>query len=390
MKNKIQKNYVLFFVISCIAIFFIKVFHQRVDFPCFYLAGDRFIHGQNLYVISDPWPYKYLPTASIFFIPFALFPYDLSLILFYLVSFGTMALTYLFFINWMKKEGKEIPFWMFILVFAINVKAHFYDYANLQVNHILVYLLVLSYALLQKKKEWAAALLFAVAGVFKIIPLFIALFFLLKKSYRFVGKIAVWTIALLLAPALRFGVDGLVQQYRNYGALMKNYHQLFAPDRLYQSIPSMIARAGEPVLWSETTMKMVLLVFLAVLGSVVLKMIYEQAKSENSNPFLGMLQYSACLIFYPLVNPVGWKHGYVFLLPMTFLLIQVIREQKLYQKLYFKVEMGVFVILYCLSSQLFLGKKISDNKDLMSFNVWAAILLLVMGYQAHSALLKRK
>jgi hypothetical protein len=280
-----------------------------------------------------------------------------------------------------------------VLIFLISFKIHAYDFANLQVNHFLVFFLVLSFALLEEKKStktlWGSAFLFALAGIFKIIPLFIALYFVLKKELRYFFMTMIMSAFLLILPAARYGITGFLELFHNYSALMKNYHQLFSNDRLYQSLPALIARLDDVVHFnSESIMKLILIIVLIPLGSLVLKMVWDQSKNKTNDSRLNWLEFSSCLIFYPLVNPVGWKHGYVFLVPMIFLLFTYIKEMKMYKLWSMRIGIALFLLFYVFSSQMFIGKKLSDNKDLLSFNVFAAIILLILASICHKNILK--
>lgn len=392
--STLTKRLFVFFLLTGISIFFLKVLHKRTDFPCFYLSGERYLQTKNLYVISDPWPYKYLPSAAFFFAPLSFFPQNIALVVYYIASFISMFLSYLLLTKVLVSEKIKVSFWSIIIVFIVNIKAHVYDYANLQINHFLVLLLLLSFYIHQRYPQsllkWVGAFLFSLAGMFKIIPFFISFYFLLKKEYRYFSKLMVMIVLILILPLISYGYVGLKWQYLEYVLLMKNYHQLFSPDRLYQSIPSMLARLSPflPVS-NEGVLKIILLVILLLLSIFIFKMIYDQQKKGSLDSRLPWLQFSGCLIFYPLVNPVGWKHGYVFLMPAIFFVTHYVLEMKLYAKSIYRLLIGAFLLLTVFSSEVFLGKALSDSKDNFSFNVLAAIILLFLVFSIHQLILKK-
>ena len=390
----LTKRLFIFFLFSGISIFFLKVLNKRTDFPCFYLSGERYLKAQNLYIISDPWPYKYLPSAALFFSPLSLFPQNIALVLFYIASFTSMFLSYLLLSKVLVSLKIKVGFWSIVIVFIVNIKAHVYDYANLQINHFLVLLLILSFYIQQRYPRsllrWVGAFLFSLAGMFKIITIFISFYFLLKKEYRYFFKLLMMIFLILLLPLISYGYVGLKWQYLEYVLLMKNYHQLFSPDRLYQSIPSMLARLS-PFLpfTNEGALKLILIVILLLLSIFIFKMIYDQQKKGSLDLRLPWLQFSGCLIFYPLVNPVGWKHGYVFLMPAIFFVTHYVLEMKLYAKWIYRLTIGAFLLLTVFSSEVFLGKALSDSKDNFSFNVFAAMILLFLVFLIHQLILNK-
>jgi hypothetical protein len=395
MNSKLTKQLTGFFLVFGIALFFLKVFNKRVDFPCFYLAGSRYGEATNLYIISDEWPYKYLPSAAFFFRPLSFLPYHFSLISFYIGSFLSMVLTYFLIIKNLEKEKMFFGFLSIALLFLINLKAHAYDFANLQINHFMVFALVLSFYLKQTKPKtkWQllSAFLFAAAGIFKIIPLLISFYYLLKKEFKYFFMILFFTLVILVLPILNYGIEGLLTQYKNYELLMKNYHQLFSTDRLYQSIPSFIARLFESLgLQNEMMMKVLLLIMIIPWALLVLKMILDQTKIQRASLKCEWLQFSSCLIFYPLVNPVSWKHGYVFVMPAIFYVGHAIWNLKLYQKWNFKFLIGLYLFLSFFTSEVFIGKKLSQYKDLLSFNVFAAMIILILVYLTHSKIIEQE
>lgn len=386
MNTKLIKHLCLFFLTVSVIVFFLKVFNKRVDFPCFYLAGERFGLGHDLYIISDTWPYKYLPSAAFFFWPLSFFPYNASLVLFYILSFLSLSLTYFVLAKIMIEQKIKITFFSVVIIFLMNLKSHVYDFANLQINHFLVFFLVWSFFIFKKNPQtflkWISAFLFSIAGVFKIIPLMLSFYFLLKRELKYFLMTIATTVLLLVLPVFKYGIHGILEQYRHYDVLMKNYHQLFSSDRLYQSLPAFVARTFEYFHnANENLMKVMLIILLIPLIFMMLKMIFTQKSADEK---LDWLQYSACLIFYPLVNPVGWKHGYVFLMPGIFLVFHYIKELKLYLKKSYQFLIALFLLLSVFSSEIFIGKSLSNNKDLLSFNVISAIILLVLIFNTHN------
>lgn len=391
MNATLLKKILAFFFAIGLGIFFIKVFNKRTDFPCFYLAGERFLDGGKLYFATDEWPYKYLPSAAVFFSPLSIFSQKIASMFFYIISFGSLVLTYLIIGKVLIDEKVKITFYSIVIVFFLNLKSHAYDFANLQINHITLLLLVLSFYIYSNFKSkvmpWAGGFIFSIAGIFKIIPLFIAGYFLLKKDFKYFLILITTTILVIMLPIAKYGLEGMISLLHDYRVLMGSFHQLFSNDRLYQSIPAAIARFAEYFNINNFNVLLSLLVIILVVPCVAaVKMIYDQHKFQLNDIKLNWLEFSFCLVFYPLVNPVGWKHSYVFLLPAIFLLYHFIIDSKLYLEWRYRISIAIFLLLYVFSSEMFIGKTLSKNKDYLSFNVFAALIVLYLIFITHKRL----
>lgn len=384
---------ILFILTLMIGIFFIKVFNKRVDFPCFYLAGERFLQGQPLYFISDEWPYKYLPSAAFFFSPLAWFQYSHALLLFYLLSFFSMLASYgLIFKIWYDKlpayfTERHLSLTT-IATFCLMIKFHSYDFANLQVNHFLIFFLLLTaYFSLAKKSFWASCFL-ALAGIFKIIPIFLSFHFLVKKNWKlFLTSFSVFFL-LLLIPFLRgnFLQTGL-QDYLSYRQLMTYYHGLFDHNSIYQSLPATIGRLQNHFQFSEKLNLPLLVLALIPFVFIYFAMIFKSGGKKNAQHFF--IEWSMALLFYPLVNPVGWKHGFVFILPAVFIVCDrnlFLTQFKIWHKKTWTFEslsFLIFIILILVPGMIGLGKL----KDHLSLTVLALLPLSLSLLSLHKSIL---
>lgn len=382
------KKITIFFLIVGLGIFFIKVFHKRTDFPCFYLAGERFLHKENLYVIADEWPYKYPPSAAFFFLPLEFFSAENASVIFYFFSFLSMVLSYFLMIKILLEEKVHFSLTSIFITFLLLLKFHDYDFSNLQVNHFSLFFLICSYYLYEKdsseSKKWIAAGFFSMGSLFKIIPFFISCFYVLNKEFKQFFRICFSFILLMLIPAGWYGWANFNHLLHQYNDLMHAHHEFFSTNPLYQSLPAMIARfANFFELQNPIVLNSILGLFVFALAALVLIMMARSKEISRHKKILQWIEFSSCLIFYPLVNPVGWKHGYVFLMPAIFLAVHLILERSLYKRWSYRFLILFYLLVNVLLSQLFIGKSLSDYKDLLSSHVLSGITVLVVMFLLH-------
>jgi len=77
-------------------------------------------------------------------------------------------------------------------------------------------------------------------------------------------------------------------------------------------------------------------------------------------------------------------------MPAIFYVGHAIWNLKLYQKWNFKFLIGLYLFLSFFTSEVFIGKKLSQYKDLLSFNVFAAMIILILVYLTHSKIIEQE
>jgi Glycosyltransferase family 87 len=185
----------------------------QIDYRAFHLAGKSILLGIDPYLnyVNDrPELYapinaensaysafRYPPLSAFFFIPFALFNYEISRILF---SFA--ILTSLYWLVWRvlnKQSPNDTQLLTIILaLLSFPIAATF---QRGQVDLVLVCLTYASFELMNHRKmSIYAPILLAFAAILKIFPGFLALYFLLRKKFRAFGVFCGTTILLYLLP----------------------------------------------------------------------------------------------------------------------------------------------------------------------------------------------
>jgi hypothetical protein len=185
----------------------------QIDYRAFHVAGKSVLLGLDPYLnyVNDiPELYapinaesqafsafRYPPLAAFFFIPFALFNYEVSRSLF---SFVVICSFYLLAWRVIGKQKTEDSHLLAIslVLFSFPLAATF---QRGQVDLVLVCLAYVSFELLNHPKFGIySPVLLAVATIFKIFPGFLAIYLLLKKKFREFTIFCIAIIFLYLLP----------------------------------------------------------------------------------------------------------------------------------------------------------------------------------------------
>ena len=192
----------------------------QIDYRAFHIAGKSVLMGIDPYLnyVND-YPelyaplnaenhaysaFRYPPFAAFLFIPFALFNYEISRILFSIFILGIF-----YVLAWRvlhKSATTDTQLLSIILVlFSFPIAATF---QRGQVDLLLVYLAYLSFELMNHHKlaNYSPVLL-ALATILKIFPGFLAIYFLLKRKFRSFGLFCGSVIILYLLPMPFQGKD---------------------------------------------------------------------------------------------------------------------------------------------------------------------------------------
>lgn len=180
----------------------------------------------------------------------------------------------------------------------------------------------------------------------------------------------------MLLPLLWYGPSGFFNLLINYKNLMGSSHSFFSSDRLYQSLPSMISRLSDFFKIEHSIIKISLLLISLLLLCILF--LYAFFKNQASQEKISSWKlFSMALIFYPLVNPVGWKHFYVFLVPGFIIFTHELLDKK---TLLYKIKgIGILIFFYfflnVFTNQIFIGKTLASYKDLFSAHVLTGLLV---------------
>ena len=212
-------------ILPVVIICYIVAESYQIDYRAFHIAGKSILLGIDPYLnyVNDlPELYaplnaenaaysafRYPPLAAFFFIPFALFNYEISRIL-----FSTFILGIFYILIWRvlrRSEATDTQLLSIILVLlSFPIAATF---QRGQIDLLLVYLAYLSFELMNHPRlANCAPILLALAAILKIFPGFLAIYFLLKQKFKAFGLFCGSVIILYLLP-MPFQGEGVFNNF---------------------------------------------------------------------------------------------------------------------------------------------------------------------------------
>ncbi|HVN47707.1 MAG TPA: glycosyltransferase family 87 protein [Bacteroidota bacterium] len=193
------------------------------DFHVYYVAGERMLHGENLYrsVEDGFYEYKYSPVAAIYFIPFSLMSYTLAkisywLFLSFLVCFG-FVLTYDIlepgFFHYANYRRVNFIFFLAALALVVHIAR---ELELGQVNHLLLVIYIGILWCLSKKKYIAGGILAGISIFLKPFGLIFLPWLLIRKEWKAVVTFIGSSIVLAFLPCVFMGFTVVGQQYSSW------------------------------------------------------------------------------------------------------------------------------------------------------------------------------
>jgi hypothetical protein len=271
---------------------------HRDDFLAYYAAGTRALHGLTPYVREET-PYRYLPATAFFFIPFALFPVAVSRLVFFALNFGAAALLYSAI---RKRLGDLATF----LILALFFKFHNHDFANSQINPIM--LLLFFYWWENREKNLArASLAFSIFGSFKVVQFALGLPLLIRGKWREITWIGGWTLALNLVPITLYA--------RGFHV----FDDWYAEAKLIDD-PVMLPniQSIQSALWWILEGHVSVQAFaigIRIFQAALLLFVAFFAPRRNREAWM----VASTLAITVMISPLAWKHGYLLFIPLVVL-----------------------------------------------------------------------
>jgi len=184
----------------------------------FIIFRQAFVHlvaGKDLYLFFPAEHFDnflYSPTFAALMAPFAVLPVWLGLVLWDLACAAAMVAG-IRAVPGLDARSRALFVW-FVLPEYIGAAQHS------QTNPAIVGLLLLTLAMAEERRAWAAGLFLALAGYVKIFPLAAGLLFLAyPQRFRLVAWTAGWMVMLAAVPLLLVSPSSLAWQYANWWRL---------------------------------------------------------------------------------------------------------------------------------------------------------------------------
>jgi len=264
-----------------------------LDFKVYYLAAQEFTKGNNPYQTTYVnIPFNYPPGVLPILWLFTLLPFSVSQTIFTLISFLTFYLS-LYLIIKITKIPLSLPFTLTLFAFLTQTFPVKFTLAMGQINHIALFLTILSLYLSNQSKKFSSALTLALAATTKIFPLALLPIFFIRKQYHYViTSFSLFLLINLFKPSL----------FTHYFfSLIPSFFISISTNNFYdQSLKSLFLRLG------LTTPIIALIISLTLYFAIILA----TRKSTLSRAFIILLA------LLPLTTPVAWQHQLVFAYPL--------------------------------------------------------------------------
>ena len=185
------------------------------NFEIFRTSFDNLVADQDLYAASARHQdfNKYSPTFSLLFAPFALLPFALGLLLWNAVNAGALYWS----LGRVLDPAKALAARSIVFLDALGALQ------NAQSNTLIAGLMILAFAELERRREWAAAIAITVGTLIKIFPIAAAALAIFRpyRVPRFVAWGVLVAVVAAAAPLLVTSPETLAMQYRSWLAIMK-------------------------------------------------------------------------------------------------------------------------------------------------------------------------
>jgi len=197
-------------------------FHQS-DFHVYYTAAHRILNGENLYrpVEDGFYHFKYSPVSAVFFIPFAIFPFSVAKVIYWLFLSTVICcgfyLSILLVEPGFKRRDDFRAIHKCVLLSALAVSVHFVRELELgQVNHLLFVVYVCMVYLFWKNRQLLCGLMLSASFFFKPFALIFLPWYFLRKRWKIGGYFLGGIVVLGLVSVLFIGPQKALSQYHGW------------------------------------------------------------------------------------------------------------------------------------------------------------------------------
>ncbi|WP_454197382.1 glycosyltransferase 87 family protein [Nocardia sp. Marseille-Q1738] len=283
-----------------------------IDLQVYRLGVDAMRHGADMYgqlpqtTIGAGLPFIYPPFAALALGPFAMLPWDVAALSFFVSSVAALGITLYAVARrvWPEESRRRSAVWatacatpLGLLLEPIHSTLDFG-----QVNLLLMALVAAD--CLTHKPRWRRGMLIGIAAAIKLTPAAFVLYFLVRRDYRAAATAAVTGAA---ATALGFAILPKESVKYWFGGLGNVSGLSGSAFHTNQSIQAVFARFEVP----EPAFTVVWL----VLGAALLALVVAAMRRAADLPALAL---AINAVFTLLVSPISWSHHWVWIAPALF------------------------------------------------------------------------
>jgi hypothetical protein len=353
-----HRRFIIFTSLLFVAVFAIENFNGRLwlnDLRVYYSASQALLAGKQVYGVAfglDTGFYKYSPFVLLLFAPYTLFSFYGACVLHYMV----MAVSCIGSLLLVRRISGQYMFgaavshrWVLPLTLLCFLNHLVRELHLGNVNMLLVFILSGTLLLLLRGKEISAAVLLAIAILFKPYLILLCFPLLLHKKVRVLIFCAGALLLSFLGVFLVTGVSEGVMLHRQWvTAMLAHNNYLGSPHTLFSLLRSHIFTALPEDLNMVFTGMMCLLLFGV--------MVYARLRSAITQPVQLIFGYFGLLALFPNLFITDTEH-FLFVMPLLLICITGLFVLKSRSA---AIIFIILVIMYGANSSDLLGEGLSD------------------------------
>jgi hypothetical protein len=362
---------------------------HRTDFTVWTTVGQAMLDGRDIYKVDSPrhWKLNNAPLSGIAFVPFALLPLWLAMILWYLLSLAAVAIGVKCSVEMAQAGGAaREKLWLYALPLLLLAWPLMSGLARGQTTPFFFGFVMAGVYLAWKGRDaWAGTCLMG-AILLKMFPAALLLYYAWRRRWRLVASTLVAVAAgTFVVPSLVYGWGKNWQYQREWFVVLQQpekdpenvndprFGELNSPMLVRnQSLSAVAARLTGNVQarWVGTALAAGLL---AVMGGVAYR-----ARADDA-----LLLLAAMLAWMLLASPVSWAHYFIALiLPLALLTRVAMEDGDRAKRQLARTVLVVFAVLGTMGASRTL--QVYGPLCWGTLALWGGLLLCVRGSRTES------
>ncbi|TXC76261.1 glycosyltransferase family 87 protein [Luteibaculum oceani] len=392
--TKANWRLIVFILLIALTLFeLIRSGNRDGDFLGYIRAANAVLSGNDIYLdYLNTWP----PLFSIFCVPLyflnKISPYGVRILWLLGGLFGfasTINHTAQLFFNkklgW-KTSEKHLSILNPLLFVPLLLSFRFVldNLANVQINMYMLWASTLCLVLLDKNKIKLAALVLAISISLKIFTIFLLIYLLYKRHFKFGAYALLFLLILNSIPLAVFGWELGIEYYhawvtevapKSYLPTSRNQSIFGLFIRLFADLPHKNVVDISLLQLQIDQVKTLTYLTICLFGIIPLYLFYKPIKNLKSKGSLIEL----CIVYtaIPLLTPVAWKAYFIFLwIPITYLFHELYKTDYPGLKKKGRIVFWIGMSYLIFSAEIFVGKWFSDALETIGILTLGSILLI--------------
>lgn len=262
------------------------------------------------------------PFLSILFLPFTLFSFEFSKLLFNSISLFLFTFSLFRIFKFYKIDLKYLLLLLFVFIIPIKNNLLFG-----QVYFLLFFLISEGFLAFKKKKLILMSLLWSFAILLKVFPILLFMFLILEKKWKAFSYLFIACLILFLSMIFINGIDSWLFYFQSILPKASNGEISTEFVKNYQSFLMFFKHLFIDSIYNETNLfasqKMYLISLNTVKSTIILFGIYFSFKEKNT-----LKKFSYWIISFYLLSPYSSSYGSILLIfPLLILFTEVSKKR---------------------------------------------------------------